>query len=66
MRMLLYGGGALGGPVGGLLAAVAGLHGALWIAGVVSAATLVPIILSPVGRLRTMPTGPEDGAVAAA
>jgi MFS family permease len=66
MRMLLYGGGALGGPVGGLLAAVAGLHGALWIAGVVSAAMLVPIILSPVGRLRTMPTGPEDGAVAAA
>ncbi|MFD4523438.1 MFS transporter [Streptomyces sp. NPDC058470] len=63
MRMLLYGGGALGGPVGGLLAALAGLHGALWIAGLVSAAMLIPIVLSPVGRLRSMPTGPEDGAL---
>ncbi|MGA5198129.1 MFS transporter [Streptomyces exfoliatus] len=62
MRMLLYGGGALGGPVGGLLAALAGLHGALWIAGLLSAAMLVPIFLSPVGRLRAMPTGPEDEA----
>ncbi|MEV6120220.1 MFS transporter [Streptomyces sp. NPDC052077] len=65
MRMLLYGGGALGGPVGGLLAVAAGLHGALWIAGLLSAAMLVPILLSPVGTLRTMPTGPEDSAVAA-
>ncbi|MGW1374649.1 MFS transporter [Streptomyces sp. NPDC002446] len=60
MRMLLYGGGALGGPVGGLLAAAAGLHGALWIAGALSAAMLVPIILSPVGKLRSMPQSPED------
>ncbi|MFJ8756527.1 MFS transporter [Streptomyces cyaneofuscatus] len=60
MRMLLYGGGALGGPVGGLLAGVLGLHAALWVAGVLSAAMLVPIILSPVGKLRTMPTGPEE------
>jgi MFS family permease len=63
MRMLLYGGGALGGPVGGLLAAVAGLHGALWIGGLLSAAMLIPIFLSPVGKLRTMPTGPEDTAL---
>ncbi|OIJ86695.1 MFS transporter [Streptomyces colonosanans] len=63
MRMLLYGGGALGGPVGGLLAAVAGLHGALWIAGLISAVMLIPIILSPVGKLRDMPTGPEDSMV---
>ncbi len=60
MRMLLYGGGALGGPVGGVLAGVLGLHAALWVAGVLSAAMLVPIILSPVGKLRTMPTGPEE------
>ncbi|MEU6985172.1 MFS transporter [Streptomyces sp. NPDC046324] len=63
MRMLLYGGGALGGPVGGLLAAMAGLHGALWIGGLLSAAMLIPIFLSPVGKLRTMPTGPEDAAL---
>ncbi|MEU9703319.1 MFS transporter [Streptomyces sp. NPDC047981] len=65
MRMLLYGGGALGGPVGGLFAVLAGLHGALWIAGLLSAAMLVPIFLSPVGRLREMPTGPEDAAFTA-
>ncbi|MDW4911316.1 hypothetical protein RB628_40015 [Streptomyces sp. ADMS] len=56
----LHGGGALGGPVGGLLAAVVGLRGALWIAGLPSGATLVPIIPSPAGKLREMPTGPED------
>ncbi|MCQ6553745.1 MFS transporter [Streptomyces sp. C10-9-1] len=60
MRMLLYGGGALGGPVGGVLAGVVGLREALWVAGVLSALMLVPIVLSPVGRLRTMPTGPDD------
>ncbi|MGW1892092.1 MFS transporter [Streptomyces sp. NPDC002004] len=62
MRMLLYGGGALGGPVGGLLAGMTGLHGALWIAGLLSAAMLIPIILSPVGKLRSMPQPPEDTA----
>ncbi|WP_406724717.1 MFS transporter [Streptomyces sp. GD-15H] len=65
MRMLLYGGGALGGPVAGLLAAWAGLRGALWIAGLLSIAMLIPIYLSPVGRLRTMPEGPDDAALAA-
>jgi hypothetical protein len=42
---------------------VAGLHGALWIGGLLSAAMLIPIFLSPVGKLRTMPTGPEDAAL---
>ncbi|MBW1599817.1 MFS transporter [Streptomyces sp. JJ38] len=65
MRMLLYGGGALGGPVGGLLAVILGLHGALWLAGALSAAMLVPIVLSPVGRLRAMPEGPDDPALGA-
>lgn len=60
MRMLLYGGGALGAPLGGLLAGVVGLHTALWIAGVLSAAMLAPIIMSPVGKLRAMPAAPED------
>lgn len=62
MRMLLYGGGALGGPVGGLLAGLMGLHAALWVAGVAAAVMLVPIILSPVGKLREMPPSAEEGA----
>ncbi|MGW7046979.1 MFS transporter [Streptomyces avermitilis] len=55
MRTLMHGGGALGGPVGGLLAGALGLHEALWLAAVLSAVMLVPIALSPVSRLHEMP-----------
>ncbi|MEU6378191.1 MFS transporter [Streptomyces sp. NPDC046909] len=58
MRTMMHGGGALGGPVGGLLAGVLGLHEALWTAAVLSALMLIPIALSPVSRLREMPTRP--------
>jgi MFS family permease len=60
MRTFLFGGGALAGPVAGALATWLGLHTALWILGVASSAMLIPVMLSPVGRLREMPTGPDD------
>ncbi|HEX4704879.1 MAG TPA: MFS transporter [Pseudonocardiaceae bacterium] len=56
MRMSLFGGGALGGPVAGAIATWWGLHTALWVLGLASAAMLVPLMASPVGRLREMPT----------
>jgi MFS family permease len=59
MRMALFGGGALGGPVAGAIATWWGLHTALWVLGLASAAMLVPLMASPVGRLREMPTEPE-------
>ncbi|MFL6130637.1 MAG: MFS transporter [Mycobacteriales bacterium] len=55
MRTLMFGGGALGGPAGGLLAGWLGLRPALVVLALGSAAMLVPIILSPVSRLRRMP-----------
>ncbi|MER0478955.1 MFS transporter [Streptomyces sp. Edi2] len=54
-RMLMFGGGALGGPVGGLVADQVGLHSALWVAAGASAVMLVPIALSPVTRLKSLP-----------
>ncbi|MET9671529.1 MFS transporter [Streptomyces sp. NPDC006482] len=59
MRTMMHGGGALGGPVGGLMAGVLGLHEALWLATALSAVMLVPIALSPVSRLREMPAQAE-------
>lgn len=55
MRTLMFGGGALGGPAGGLLAGVIGLHGALWVISIGALTMLVPVFLSPVSRLREMP-----------
>jgi len=71
MRTLMFGGGSIGGPAAGLLAGAIGLHGALWIVAIGSAAMLVPIALSPIGRLREMlpaatpgslPLAPPDGS----
>jgi MFS family permease len=58
MRTLMFGGGALGGPAGGALAGMIGLHGALWAIGIGAMAMLVPVFLSPVSRLREMPPAP--------
>ncbi|MEN3357010.1 MAG: hypothetical protein V7637_992 [Mycobacteriales bacterium] len=56
VRMLLFGGGAIGGLLGGLLGAAVGAHSALWISAVGSLVAFLPIALSPVARLRAMPT----------
>ncbi|KAA9159607.1 MFS transporter [Amycolatopsis acidicola] len=55
MRTLLLGMGALGGPFAGLLGGAIGVHAALWVCALGSSAILVPLLLSPVGRLREMP-----------
>lgn len=62
MRMALFGGGAAGGPVAGAFATWWGLHTALWVLSLASAAMLIPLIASPVGRLREMPTAPDTPA----
>ncbi|MDI5981236.1 MFS transporter [Amycolatopsis magusensis] len=59
MRMALFGGGAIGGPVAGLLATWWGLHTALWVLAIASVAMLFPLMASPVGRLKEMPTQPD-------
>lgn len=54
-RTALFGGGTLGGPVGGLLAATFGLRGGLWIITSGAALMVVPVLLSPITRLRHLP-----------
>ncbi|MFC3493450.1 MFS transporter [Glycomyces rhizosphaerae] len=61
-RTLLFGGGALGGLFAGLLSGRIGAHGALTVAAIGSAAVLVALVLSPVIRLRDLPTAPEEPA----
>ncbi|WP_328869017.1 MFS transporter [Streptomyces sp. NBC_00287] len=65
-RTLLFGGGALGGLFAGVLSGRIGAHGALTVAAIGSAAVLVPLFLSPVSRLRDLPTAPEQPVTAAA
>lgn len=54
-RMLLFGGGAIGGLAGGLLAGWVGDKNALILAAAASAAVVVLLVISPVTRLRELP-----------
>ena len=59
MRTLMIGMAALGGPAAGFFAEAVGVREALWAAAAGSAAVVVPVLMSPVWRLRTMPPAPE-------
>ncbi|GAA1951531.1 MFS transporter [Kitasatospora viridis] len=63
-RTLLFGGGSLGGLSAGLLTAHLGGRGALTVAAAGSALVVVALVLSPVVRLRTLPSGPRQPAAA--
>jgi MFS family permease len=65
-RTLLFGGGALGGLSAGLIGGAMGLRAGLTLVTVCSAAMLVPIALSPVVRLRTMPDPVAEPAMESA
>ncbi|GAB2647834.1 MFS transporter [Kribbella swartbergensis] len=54
-RTLLFGGGALGGLAAGILSDAIGPRSALFAAAAASAAVLVPLFRSPVGRLTALP-----------
>lgn len=64
-RTLLFGGGALGGLSTGLLAGRIGARDALTVAAFGSAAVLIALALSPVSRLRGLPSAPEEPVTAA-
>ena len=61
-RMLLFGGGALGGLNAGLLSGAVGAKNALMIAAVASAAVVVGLVLSPVSRLSELPPPVDEPA----
>lgn len=54
-RMVLFTGGALGGPAGGILVSAIGVRAALSLAAVASALIIIPTLLSPVSRLIRLP-----------
>ena len=54
-RTVLFGGGSLGGLAGGFVSGAAGLRTGLLAVAVGSAVMVVPVLLSPVSRLRAMP-----------
>jgi MFS family permease len=62
-RTLLFGGGALGGLIGGFIASAVGLHASLTGLAVGSACVVVLLIVSPVSRLSELPppAAIEDG-----
>ena len=59
-RTLMWGLGSLGGLFGGLLGGAVGVHAALWVSAVASTILFVPILFSPVSRLRAMPAPAEQ------
>jgi MFS family permease len=60
VRTLAYGALPLGGLAGGVLGAVVGLHLALWLGAIGYFLSIVPILWSPLPRLRALPN--SDGA----
>jgi MFS family permease len=57
-RTLVFGAMPLGALAGGLSGHLLGLHGALWLGAFGFMASLVPVLLSPLPSLRTLPTQP--------
>jgi MFS family permease len=55
MRFLVWGTIPIGSILGGILATVIGVHGAIWIGGVGSCLPFLFVLLSPVRSLRAMP-----------
>jgi MFS family permease len=55
VRMLLYGCGAIGAPIGGIIAVSIGLRGGLWIAAAGSSAVAIMLLFSALPRVRALP-----------
>jgi MFS family permease len=55
MRFLVWGTMPVGGLLGGLLGTWFGVHNALWIGSIASALTFLPVLLSPLRTMRSLP-----------
>jgi MFS family permease len=62
VRTLVYGSLSLGGLAVGLSGNLIGLHATLWLAAIGYAATIIPILASPVPRLQSLPQRPHPPA----
>ena len=61
MRFIVWGTIPVGSILGGILATALGLHQAIWIGAIGSVLAVVPLLITPVHTLKTMPE-PVDGA----
>jgi MFS family permease len=67
MRFIVWGTIPIGATLGGILGGVIGLHETIWIGAIGGLFVFLPVLLSPVRSLRTIPeTEPEDAAAEAA
>lgn len=66
VRSLGFGSLSLGGLIAGSAGDIIGLHATLWLGAIGYAASVVPILASPLPRLRTLPTGPSPAEPRAA
>ncbi|GIF73066.1 MFS transporter [Asanoa siamensis] len=61
VRTLVFGALPLGGLAGGALGSVIDLHTALWLGAIGYTLSVVPVLLSPLPRLRAFPEQPQAG-----
>ncbi len=66
MRFLVWGTIPIGSVIGAVLAEVVGVQTTIWISAILSLFTFLPVLLSKVRSIRSIPTGPPDAAAATA
>jgi MFS family permease len=64
MRFIVWGTIPLGTITGGLIAQLLGIQTALWVGTFGSLLAVIPLIITPVRSLRTIPSGPEEPTMA--
>lgn len=64
MRFIVWGTIPLGAISGGILGGVVGLHNTIWVATIGSLLTFIPVAISSVRHIVTMPEPADDGTVA--
>jgi MFS family permease len=60
MRFLVWGTMPIGGLLGGLFGTLFGVRPTIWIGAIGGALAFLPVFLSPLRRMRELPTQPED------
>jgi MFS family permease len=65
MRFISWGTIPIGYAVGGFLGGVIGLHNTIWVGAIGAVVSFVPVALSPIWQIRTVPETADDGPLAA-
>jgi hypothetical protein len=62
MRFIVWGTIPVGSILGGVIATTVSVHAAIWVGALGSILSIVPLLITPVHRLREMPAPAEDDA----